>query len=401
MKKSILGLLSLALLFGVAGCQDWVQDVDDPIDAAPEDNLTQPNRIDFLLTGVKGTFAETHDQITLLADGLSDQQVFDRNLPQATFPSFDRLESAQPNLDDGTVNDELGELRFYSDNLIAKINEIGDVPAEFQDVRREALFYGHFLGGVARGWYASYLGLEPTTGGGVIDNGPFVPSDAMYDSAVAKIEASLDHATAYEAKVAHSTLARLHTYAGEYQEALQSAQMGLEPGDEPFTTLHNAQSPNEWYFAANEGRVQWRANERFPGYVEDNPEEANRLPMYLLEGRAGTEWSIQDIYPTRDTPIRFIDWQENHLLLAELGLRTGDSSVDPLELVNEVRNSHDISNRSSVDMDAIVEERDKELFARGQRLIDQRRFDMWHMGAGTWRYFPISQNERNNNPNID
>lgn len=401
MKKAIVTFLSLAVLATTVGCGEWVAGVEDPIDAAPEENLTRADRLDFLLTGVKGTFAETHDQVTVLADGLSDQQVFDRNLPQATFPSYDRLESGQPNLDDGTVNDDLGELRFYSDNLIAKVNEIGDVASEFEDVRQEALFYGYFMGGVARGWYASYMGLQPTEGGGVIDNGPFIPSSAMYDSAVARIEQSLDYATPYQTRVVHSTLARLHTYAGEYQEALQAAQMGLEPGDPPFNSLHNSQSSNEWFFAANEGRVQWRANERFPGYVDDNPEESSRLPMFTLEGRAGTAWSIQDKYDTRDAPITFIDWQENHLLLAENGLRTGDSSVDPEALVNEVRDSHGISPVSSVDMQVIIEERDKELFARGQRLIDQRRFDLWHMGPETWQYFPISQNERNNNPNIN
>lgn len=400
MNKTITAFLSIVIVAATTGCQEWVQGVDDPIDAAPEDQLVSPERIEFLLTGVKGSFAETHDEITLLADGLSDQQVFDRNLPQATFPSYDRLESGTPNVDDGNVNTPIGQMRFYADNLVAKVNEIGDVPGEFQDVKQEALFYGHFLGGVARGWYASYMGLNPREGGGVIDNGPFVPSAAMYDSAVARIEASLQYATPYQEKVAHSTLARIHTYAGEYQEALDDAQQGLEMGDEPFTSLHNSQSPNDWYFAANRGRVQWRANERFPGYVDDNPEEASRLPMYSLEGRGGTVWSIQDKYPTRATPIAFIDWQENHLLLAELGLRTGDSSVDPQELVNEVRASHGISPVSSVDMSVIIEERDKELFARGQRLVDQRRFDLWHLGSGTWQYLPIGEQERNNNPNI-
>ena len=45
-------------------------------------------------------------------------------------------------------------------------------------------------------------------------------------------------------------------------------------------------------------------------------------------------------------------------------------------------------------------EREVELFATGARLVDQRRFDLGFDIPGPWRYLPITENERNQNPNL-
>ena len=92
-------------------------------------------------------------------------------------------------------------------------------------------------------------------------------------------------------------------------------------------------------------------------------------------------------------------WQENNLMLAELALR-GQATGDALALVNEVRASHSIANLASVDLDVIYVERDKELFCTGSRLPDERRFNKWHLGSGTWQYFPITIDEINSNHNL-
>jgi len=403
--------LTVLVIFSLfVGCSDWVGNVDPPIDSAPSEQQNTPDRLPFLTSGVQGLFAETHDELTVLAGGLSDEQVFDRDLPQATFPAFDRLERGDMNIDDGTINNELGELRFHADDLIRRLEEDIDVGSEFEEEAREARFWGYFAGGVARAWYASYMGLEEGEGGGgVIDNGPFIPSEEMYGRALDKLESAKAHATDYQARVVNSTMARQLLYRGDqsqgdYQQALDLAQQGLEPGDDPFQSQHNSQSQNEWYNAAGIGRTQWRLNTRFAGYIEGNPNEAQRVKLEEIEGRTQT-WNRQALYTTRGAPVTFIDWQETYLMLAELGLRTGDSSVDPLELVNRVRESHGLSPLSSVDMDVIIEERDKELLTRGQRIVDQRRFDLWHLDPseeqiGGWKYFPISEQERNNNPNL-
>ncbi len=65
-----------------------------------------------------------------------------------------------------------------------------------------------------------------------------------------------------------------------------------------------------------------------------------------------------------------------------------------------MRASHGIDPLATADLDVLYEERDKELCFTGIRVVDQRRFDKWHLGPGTWKYFPITQDERNINPNI-
>jgi hypothetical protein len=85
-----------------------------------------------------------------------------------------------------------------------------------------------------------------------------------------------------------------------------------------------------------------------------------------------------------------------------LELRAGNANA--LNRVNNVRASHGIDPLTAVDMQALIVERDKELCFTGVRLADQRRFhseyQTWHLASDRWQYLPITNNERNINPNI-
>ena len=72
---------------------------------------------------------------------------------------------------------------------------------------------------------------------------------------------------------------------------------------------------------------------------------------------------------------------------AELALRLGDAA-GALTQINLVRLSHGLTALDSVDMDVVIVERDKELVTLGMRLIDQRRFGLWHLPGDRWQYFP-------------
>ena len=415
----ISALLVLALP-ALSACDGFVEDVDDPISNIADDELNQASQVPFLIAGVQGRFATTHDQILVLAGGLSDELFFDQDVPNATFPTFAQIDEGEIQLDNNSVDGafgSLGEYRFLADELaerVAIIDEKAPDEGGFEEdsvgtaLRNEALYTAYLHGGIARYFYAAYFGLNPREGGGVISDiedpisrmrGTFIPSDEMYQLAIQKLDSALQfvEADSYEARLANSIIARIHLYQGNYDLARSRAEDGLVEGDAPLESLHSVQEENFWYTQAGAGRTQYVADFRFADYVEDNPQEAERIPLEEVEGGSGTIYVRQALYPERESPITFISWQENNLMLAEVALRDGDAAT-ALRLVNAERASYGLSPLDSIDLDGLVVERDQELFTLGARLIDQRRFDLWHLGPDTWQYLPITQNERNDNP---
>lgn len=458
MKKLLLLFTALLLVVTLPACDTFVSEVDDPITSASDEALNDPDQLPFATTGVFVEFAETHDVLTLAADLLSDQFRFGTN-GDATFPTYDNLDSGTPQLDGNTVDgvfSALGQYRFLADRLIERVDAVNEGEG-FDDApvsETEVLFNANLHGGIARYWYAAYFGLNPREGGGVIDQSAFIPSADMYDRARSKLEAALNQVNfegkltfvnsagnevplsygsnaAQRQRMVNSLLARIEFNQGNYQEAAQFAQNGLQEGDTPLVTQHNDQSSNEWWNNAGRGRVQVVAaddqvNSNVPAPIVDvrsfieianeNPQELNRIPLVGvtqdasfvgLDDPTAIEFA-QDKYPSRGTPVAVISWQENHLMLAEIAQRDGDSDT-ALNLVNAVRASHDIDPLDSVDLPTLIAERDKELFAEGARLLDQRRVEdsilPWHLpetvGAQqTWQFLPITQQERNDNPNL-
>lgn len=404
-------LTALLLVFSFAACDSFVDEVDLPIDNIEDPSLTDEGQIPFVLAGLQGRFAATHDLFVLLTEGLSDAMIFDRRVPNATFDTYDQIERGDIDLANNSVDgvyENLGELRFFADDLLRRADEITFQDA---DLERQVRFMGNFFGGVARYFYAAYVGLTPRQGGGIIspdpDNpGSFIPSDQMYDLAVEKLNAASAFASDYEKRVINSTIARIHLYEGNYGEARAAAANGLREGDAPFQSLHSTQATNAFYFGAGPGRHQWVADFRFKDIVDATPEEAARIPLVEIIGTDDppTLFYRQAKYEQRDTPINFVSWQENELMLAELDLRDGNAA-SALGRINRVRASHGLSALDSADMDTLVRERDLELWLTGQRLIDQRRFNLWHLGtlpdgSLTWQFLPITQSERNSNPNV-
>jgi starch-binding outer membrane protein, SusD/RagB family len=411
------GVFFTAMFFMIA-CEDYVQNIDPLIDAIEDERLNNASQVDFLIKGLDESYARAQDQIYVMADGLSDLFFFDSNVPNATFPQFLEIDQGVIELDNNSVDNMqalLGEFRFYADDLIRRVNTISPLDA---DLKNKALFKGNFYGGLARYLYATYIGLNPTEGGGVINNGPFIPAAEMYDLALEKFTNALEYTDfdysdepvisdeIHAQQIVHSLLARLYLYSGDDANALLQAQMGLISGSSSFRALHftsdgtTAGPDNFYYQQAGAGRAQYVVDYRFHDYVTADANEANRIQLDEITGNDDvTVYYIQVKYPEESSPLDCITWQENHLMLAELALK-GQGTADPLVLVNEVRASHSIDPLGSIDLAGLIVEREKELFCTGSRLPDQRRFDLWHLAAGTWQYLPITMNERNENPNF-
>jgi len=402
MKKQLLFLIFIFSLTILLSCEKWSTSVDPLIDRVEDARLTSESQIPFVINGVKTRFATTHDVLMLLSCLLSDEMFFDANVPNATYPTFRDIDVGHITLDNNSVDgpyNGLGELRFFADDLVRRVGEIGT----FADanLKNEALFWGNFFGGVARYFYATYFGLTETQGGGVIDNGPFIPSADMYNLALEKLNAALSYTDdAYLTRVTNSLIARIYLFEGDYTKAAQFAAKGMVEGDDPFQSLHSIDEDNYFWQQAGPGRTQAVVDWRFKNYVEENPQELARVPLDSIKGNNNVWYYRQGKYLEEKAPINFLSWQDNNLMLAECALN-GAGTGDALALVNAVRASHGIDPLAAVDMSVLKTERDKELCWTGIRLPDERRWGDWHLGAGTWHYLPITERERNINPNID
>jgi hypothetical protein len=224
----------------------------------------------------------------------------------------------------------------------------------------------------------------------------------MYDLALEKLQSALTNApTPADTRIVNSIIARIHLVRGNFAAARTAATTGMVQGDAAFQGKFNTLSTNYYWQQAGLGRPQFVADARFLAYVTADPKETSRIALSPITGNdaAKTIFQRQAKYATESTPIDFMSWQENSLMLAELDVRDGNAAT-ALTTVNAVRASHGLDPLTVIDLDGIYVERDKELFVTGTRLLDERRFNRFHLAADKWQFLPITDDERNNNPNL-
>lgn len=414
-------------------CSNWVGENDEPIDQITDDALTSEEQVPFLETGVLALFAQTHDNLSVTVDGLSDALQFDSDGNSlATFPTYGELDQGDITFDNNSVDGvytNLNEMRFLADDLIRRV---GDIEFEDASVRESALFTANWVAGLSRFWLGSYFGLTPTSPGAPIDNSAIIPQADLYAQALNYYNEALNYASADQAAIVNSLIAELYMMQNDYTSAATVLQANggnsvLGQGDAPLQSLHSLESTNAWYFAAGEGRTQLNVNQRYADYITAEPAEANRIGITPFDEDASGQ-VITYYYANygQTSPIDVVTWQEVALMRAEILVDNPSASVGApgetaLSLVNLVRDSHGIPPIAGpVDLEIILEERDKELFATGQRLLDQLRTGNFHLDGGTlysvpsssvtgnqvllvdepWEHLPITSQERNNNPNL-
>lgn len=281
--------LLATLLFGLAAfvaCDTFVEDIDGPRDSAGYDQFTDDSEARFLLRGVQAQWADAHANVTAAADYLSDQFRFGLN-GDATFPTFGQLDRGRPQLQNNSVDaaiNDVGEYRFLADDLLDRADEI-DFGEETTASETELRYVAHLHGAIARYYYATYMGLNPRDGGGVIDESEFIPSPQMYQRAEDKFATALDVASqlgegafvssSRAQKIVQSVRARAALFAGTHDfdvdggfqgtEALEAAAEytaeGLEVGDEAFDVPYTTQDPNDYANEAGRERVQMVAQD--------------------------------------------------------------------------------------------------------------------------------------------
>lgn len=441
MKKLLLIGLALAMIF--PACSDFVTDVDNLIDLVEDKLLTDEAQIPFVITGIKGRWGGQYAGMTIITSLMSDETLFTQDIPGATYPSYniyDQNDRFTSNLNYGNSNwRNVARMRWHGENLISRVGEI-----EFKDqaLKKEALFWGNFVAAFARMEYSIWFGLNEEEGGGILSEvvdgvitfGAFIPAAQMYPLAMEWFGRALSNAPdAYTAKWVNTVIARLHLFMGDYSAARTSAAAGLMEGDDPFGRKHDGENSNTWYGAQGWGRTSGAMDPRFYQWVVDDPKEGyvrvgvidgklqekkthvyiigdgsgTRIPLWTKEGQGGeVTYYIQEKYGKREDQHDFATWQENELILAELDIRDA-INASALTRINKVRASFNLDPKLTADMDLLIDERDKTLFLSGMRLVDQRRFNRWHLPTANqqykhrgWLYVPIGEAERDQNPNI-
>jgi len=412
MRNSIFtGLVALATVGGLSACDSFVEDTDPPIDRVISDSLDTVSQVPFLITGVEEGFNDAYDATAVVADLLSDAALFDTDVDGATFPTFNDIDDGQIENDNNSVDGvylAVNEYRFLADDLLRRTNETIDF-GDDTDTRDAALFAANFHGGIARYFLGTYFGTGPTTGGAPISDDPDNPSPALstaelYAQADDKLEAAAAVSPGdYESRLINTLRARIALFGGDRAAAASFAANGLQDGDDPYTGDYASTSANNWWSQGGRGRTQVAAADRFAAFdevddrmlVEEAPTVAGVTQTYYR----------QALYLTNSDPIPFVSWQENALILAEAALN-GAGSGNATDLINAVRASRGLDALDgTADQDDLLEARDRELFTQGQRLVDQRRFNLPFVNQdgplpGPWRYFPVTQTEVNANPNL-
>jgi hypothetical protein len=408
----------ISILF--SSCENFVNNISDPINIVADDKLNTPDGAEFLAKGIEAKFVSVHGQMILYAGGLSDELIF----IQGSYEPWDAIDKAQitglnPLVPQNTwlepMMSEVAVLLYLSDSLVVRTKNYINFSNSEKDIsiRNRALLIGYFYGAASRFYWAAYWGLDPTNpndkGGGVINLSSYIPAAQMYEDALKHLDSAYNYADEIHKKYINTFKARIYLYTGNYVQAKQSTESGLLPGDIPLQALYTSTNSNYWSQYAGPFYPNYFADFRFGKYIEDNPEESARIPLAEWKFDDGSKGLLQGKYSGWTDPISFLTWQENLLMKAELAIREGDKSGG-LNLVNQIRANYNISaltdSKIQSDfkgnyLDMIYQERDKELCFMGIRLNDQRRCDKWHLDkSSTWQFLPISETERRMNPNL-
>lgn len=462
MKTSFVSFLCAVVMgLGLSSC-NYVQSIQPRQDVINDDQLTNPDQLSFLVNGLQQRVTNCYSQTTTLAGGLSDELFYDPRVPGATFPQFEDADLGFTILstDNASANNlwaTLGSLRFTTDNLIERIGKMKFTDAQMAQ-RTSALYQAYLYAGLIRHMYAAYYGLEPRRTGGVLSRGetpgPFTPSAALTDSAIAMLNLALQNATTdLQRRTVNSLIAKVNLADGRYAAARTAALNGLRRGDAPLNAQYSAATiTNQWFNDAGRGRAQLVPDSRFAAYVVADSAEGRILPgrnagnnffangfdntpddpalgalassrRIVLIGSltaSGFTYWVQQRYPNQGSGVPITSWFENELILAETSARSGNNDA-ALTNVNTVRSFYGLSARTATNLDSVMIERDKTLFGTGSRLTDQRRFALenrqlirpaqtyvvasarssaWHLGATSWWCIPIGRPERAANPNL-
>lgn len=386
-----MGVLLLSL--ASAGCGDLLS-VDNPSSILEEDLNTEAG-VAAVSAGLAGDFNEAFTSTAFWVALLSDEL-----LHAGTAPSYRNASLGEVGDNAGSYND-LASARWVADDAVRRFGEVLDDASQ-----RAETSEAHIYGGFALLLLADNFCQIPLDGGA-----PQTPS-AIYGEAEQRFNEAVTVATAAgEAELlqrAYAGRARARLMLDDYAGAAEDAQR-VNDGF-VFVSIHSETPGSQ----NNEFPYQTIADIRreisvHPRIYNDTRFQSDPRVPFVNRGAEfiGTDGSTQFVeqrkYIDRSADMEIASWQEARLIEAEAAARTTDLG-GAVDLIDEVRVAAGLDPYAgpvteAAILDQIAYERTAELFLEGQRLSDMRRFaDSWLDGRDTC--YPLSQDERDANPNV-
>lgn len=449
-------LLAAVLLVPAAGCDDLLE-VEDP-DIVTPDQLEGPAAVPLVTRGVVGDFHEAVDDYVLYSGLFTDEFIL-----AGTFPTRidvdERVVLLDP--DNGTLTADIWTSMNVSRASADRAAEnfaasLGD--PEFEEVEGELLegialaeFYGAYIRVMFSEMYCASVFSDPET----FEFGSPVGSDARMQEAIElfqQAESSAQDAGRTDvATAARVGQARGLLWLGDYAGAAQLAE--TVPEDFVFVAEYSANQPsqnNEVHqltygviaqlrWTVGDGTIARRHNELWPyfdeweaqGLVVDDPAGFEAVEV-------GVDVNLQLLYDQQGRNIVLASGWEAQMIIAENELRSGqaqaaedrvnallaDPGLNPMTVVNPSLTSErtvggvtapamgafqpvDFTGDLESDLAELARARAAGLWLTGERQGTLRRFitedglDLYPQGTqGDDIFFPIPQQEVDNNPNV-
>ncbi len=457
---------TIAILFGFLS----ILSCEDRLDVIPEDNVATNTvfgsrvTINGAVIGVysKNQSGDLNGSAQLMSDFMSDNVDFVGSFP--SLQEIDQFETLATNTSIDNIWLDGYELIGAANNIIVNLPEITDVSDLTEADKAQFIAEAKFLRAVT---YFQLVNLfaqpfqvaggtnlgvpivdQPFEGGEISE---FQQERATVNEVHAFIEQDLldalatlpeDNDVRAEAGAARALLARLYLYREQWESAANFANEVIGSGAYSLATDYdfyddNPGSPENIFSVINtptDGPQENGGSDEVyvnfynpaPGGRGDAPFSQDLIDAFAAEpgdrrfdelSAAASDAQGNDTFFTIKYPDivnnasdgMVLRITEMYLIRAEANLRGGLSVGDtPLNDINLLRNRASLANLASVDLDAILLERRKELCFEGHRRMDLLRNDLNLRPDGAAAsapgadkvIFPIVDDETTNNPNI-
>lgn len=406
------GLLWAVIPVVLVGCGDLF-DVSNPTNIIDEE-LNDPLMITALANAPEAAFGEAYDDMILDAALPTDEGTHHSTrtsrieLMTGVFLAWNEQYDAS--------YDQLARARWVSDDVTARLEELLDSPGSDSRVA-----HAYYWAGMSLQLLAEYFEEVPLDGGA--PNAPDAVMDLALDrftqaASVAQaagnqnLRAAILGSRARALRALYFERGQDQTYFDQAAQAAEAA-LAVSPTFRLDVRYQLPGSQNAVFARASTGALYDGMHPRFAGRVD--PVSGNPDPRIAHTEQIGTDPYGHAIheplkYSSRNDDIPASRWQEAELILAEYEFRYG-TLADAVTHINRVRSAVGLPDFDSADPDEvwaqIQYERETEFWLEGRRMQDMRYWGIipedWipeSQNAG-WRKWPVSQQERDANPNYN